>query len=224
LTDVAQWSGNSNQVYPALVQLHKDGLVESQVRQKGNYPPSKVYSLTPAGEATLKEWVTADPAAPQMRNPFLTQLAWADGLGDEGEARRGRVFSKGEISTAPNVHDGWCRAGTGCGLSGFRRLRPCQRRGIIVTARAPRSEQMLFASVVTGINALVASGYSIAGLVSPQSILPTGVAATQASHVFALCAAARTIPLAVFGVIAIYRRSRCGLLVLGRPRGLRPVC
>jgi PadR family transcriptional regulator AphA len=76
------WSGNSNQVYPALVQLHRDGLVESQVRQKGNYPPSKVYGLTAAGEAALREWVTADPAAPQMRNSFLTQLAWADGLGD----------------------------------------------------------------------------------------------------------------------------------------------
>jgi PadR family transcriptional regulator AphA len=78
------WSGNSNQVYPTLVQLHKDRLVESETRQQGNYPPSKVYSLTPAGEAALREWVTADPVVPQMRNAFLTQLAWADRL-DEAE-------------------------------------------------------------------------------------------------------------------------------------------
>lgn len=74
------WSGNSNQVYPTLVQLHKDGLVESETRQHGNYPPSKVYSLTAAGEAGLKEWVLSDPVVPQMRNAFLTQLAWADRL------------------------------------------------------------------------------------------------------------------------------------------------
>ncbi len=77
------WSGNSNQVYPTLVQLHKDGLVESEVRQHGNYPPSKVYSLTPAGETALREWVTADPSVPQMRSTFLTQLAWADMLTDD---------------------------------------------------------------------------------------------------------------------------------------------
>ena len=74
------WSGNSNQVYPTLVQLHKDGLVECEVRQQGNYPPSKVYSLTPTGEEELREWVAADPLVPQIRNPFLTQLAWADRL------------------------------------------------------------------------------------------------------------------------------------------------
>lgn len=76
------WSGNSNQVYPTLVQLHKDGLVQSEVRQQGNYPPGKVYNLTPAGESALREWVTSDPVLPQMRNTFLTQLAWADRLNE----------------------------------------------------------------------------------------------------------------------------------------------
>jgi PadR family transcriptional regulator, regulatory protein AphA len=74
------WSGNSNQVYPTLVELRKEGLVESETRQQGNYPPSKVYSLTPVGEAALREWIVSEPALPQMRNPFLTQLAWADQL------------------------------------------------------------------------------------------------------------------------------------------------
>jgi PadR family transcriptional regulator, regulatory protein AphA len=65
------------------VQLHKEGLVQNEVRQQGSYPPSKVYSLTAAGEAGLKEWVIADPSVPQMRNAFLTQLAWADRLGED---------------------------------------------------------------------------------------------------------------------------------------------
>ncbi len=78
------WSGNSNQVYPTLVQLHKDGLVTSEVRQQGNYPPGKVYSLTSNGRDELRKWVMAEPALPQIRNPFLTQLAWADQL-DEAD-------------------------------------------------------------------------------------------------------------------------------------------
>ena len=77
------WSGNNNQVYPTLVRLHKEGLVENEVRQRGNYPPSKVYSLTPAGEEALTGWVTADPAVSQIRSTFLTQLAWADRLTSE---------------------------------------------------------------------------------------------------------------------------------------------
>lgn len=78
------WSGNSNQVYPTLVSLHKEGLVEAETRQQGNYPPSKVYHLTPAGQTVLKSWVVSDPAVPQTRNAFLTQLAWADLLDEEG--------------------------------------------------------------------------------------------------------------------------------------------
>jgi len=77
------WSGNSNQVYPALVGLRKDGLVVSEVRQQGNYPPGKVYSLTDAGREELREWTASDPTVPQIRSPFLTQLAWADQLDDE---------------------------------------------------------------------------------------------------------------------------------------------
>ena len=76
------WSGNSNQVYPTLVKLHQEGLVKAETKQKGNYPPSKIYSLTPAGKAALKEWVASDPSVPQTRSAFLTQLAWADLLSD----------------------------------------------------------------------------------------------------------------------------------------------
>ena len=59
-------------------------------------------------------------------------------------------------------------------------------------------------SIVTGINVLVASGFSLAGLVSPQSVLPGAGTPGRASQVFALYAAARTIPLALFALVAIY--------------------
>ena len=75
------------------------------------------------------------------------------------------------------------------------------------------------ASLVTAINVLVAGGFSIAGLVSPKSILPAGSAPTDASLIFAMYAAARTIPLAVIVLIAIYKRSESALLILGTLAG-----
>jgi hypothetical protein len=46
-----------------------------------------------------------------------------------------------------------------------------------------------YASLVTAINVLVASGFSIAGLISPKSILPAGYALTEVSFIFAMYAA-----------------------------------
>ena len=79
---------------------------------------------------------------------------------------------------------------------------------------------MRLASWITAVNVLVASGFSIAGLVRPQSILPLGSVPTVASLIFALYAAARTVPLAVMALIAIYRRSIPMLLVLGALAGV----
>jgi len=78
---------------------------------------------------------------------------------------------------------------------------------------------MRLASLVTAINVLVAAGFSIAGLVSPKSILPPGYATTEASFIFAMYAAARTIPLAFMALIAIYQQSQSALLTLGTLAG-----
>ena len=75
------------------------------------------------------------------------------------------------------------------------------------------------ASLVTAINVLVAAGFSIAGLVSPKTILPAGNAPTDASFIFAMYAAARTIPLAFMALIAIYKQSQSALLTLGTLAG-----
>jgi hypothetical protein len=83
-----------------------------------------------------------------------------------------------------------------------------------------RAAAMRGASIVTGVNVLVASGFSLAGLVSPQSILPGADAPSDASLIFALYAAARTIPLALFVLLAIYRQSAKALVVLGALAGV----
>jgi DNA-binding PadR family transcriptional regulator len=77
------WSGNNNQIYKTLVQLHKDELVTTEVRQRENYPPRKEYTITARGREALKQWVLSAPEPLQLRSTFLIQLAWADQLGDE---------------------------------------------------------------------------------------------------------------------------------------------
>src|SRR3981189_690437 len=79
---------------------------------------------------------------------------------------------------------------------------------------------MRIASLVTGMNVLVAAGFSIAGLVSPKSILPAVYVPTEASFIFAMYAAARSIPLALMALIAIYRQSEAALLILGALAGV----
>jgi hypothetical protein len=78
---------------------------------------------------------------------------------------------------------------------------------------------MRIASLVTGMNVLVAAGFSIAGLVSPKSILPVSYVPTEASFIFAMYAAARTIPLAFITLIAIYKHWDPAVLILGTLAG-----
>ncbi len=75
------------------------------------------------------------------------------------------------------------------------------------------------ASLVTAINVLVASGFSIAGIIRPQYVVPAGSVLTQASLILAMYAAARTIPLALFALWAIYKQSASALLLLGALAG-----
>ena len=78
---------------------------------------------------------------------------------------------------------------------------------------------MRLASLVTAINVLVASGFAIAAIVRPQLVVPAGSVPTEASLILALYAAARTIPLALFVLAAIYKRATSALLILGTLAG-----
>jgi hypothetical protein len=82
-----------------------------------------------------------------------------------------------------------------------------------------RATPMRIGSLVTGMNVLIAAGFSIAGLVSPKSILPVSYVPTEASFIFAMYAAARTIPLAFITLIAIYKNWEPAVLILGTLAG-----
>jgi DNA-binding PadR family transcriptional regulator len=74
------WSGNNNQIYRTLTQLRRDNLVNSEFQQQESGPARKIYTITEAGRADLRDWVLSSPDLPQLRNSFLVQLAWADQL------------------------------------------------------------------------------------------------------------------------------------------------
>jgi hypothetical protein len=78
---------------------------------------------------------------------------------------------------------------------------------------------MRLASLVTAINVLVASGFSIVAIIRPQYLVPADSVPTEASLLLAMYAAARTIPLALFALAAIYKRAAPALLILGALAG-----
>jgi hypothetical protein len=84
----------------------------------------------------------------------------------------------------------------------------------MTTAKAIR-----LASVVTAISVLVASGFSIVGIIRPQYLVPAGYVPKQASLILAMYAAARTIPLALFALGAIYKQAVHALVILGALAG-----
>jgi hypothetical protein len=75
------------------------------------------------------------------------------------------------------------------------------------------------ASLVTAINVLVATSFSIVGIIRPQYLVPAESVPTEASLLFAMYAAARTIPLALFALGAIYKQATPALLILGALAG-----
>jgi hypothetical protein len=79
---------------------------------------------------------------------------------------------------------------------------------------------MRLLSWITAINVLVACGFSVAGLVAPQAFLPAGSVPTEASRIYAMYAAARSIPLAFVALAVIYKRSASGLFILGILAGI----
>ena len=77
------WSGNNNQIYRTLVLLLNEGLATKEVQYQENYPARKLYSITEDGKSELRRWIISAPELPQIRNSFLSQLAWADQLQSE---------------------------------------------------------------------------------------------------------------------------------------------
>src|SRR5277367_484143 len=77
---------------------------------------------------------------------------------------------------------------------------------------------MWLASVVTAINVLVATGFSVAAIINPQYLVPAA-APTEGSLLLAMYAAALRIPLALLVLGAVYKQAAPALLILGALAG-----
>src|SRR5579862_5618881 len=75
------------------------------------------------------------------------------------------------------------------------------------------------ASLGTASDVLVASGFSIAAIIRPQYLVPVDSVPTEESLLLAMYAAARTIPLALFALGAVYKQAMHALLILGALAG-----
>jgi PadR family transcriptional regulator, regulatory protein AphA len=74
------WSGNNNQIYGSLVELHASGSVSAEVHQQEKYPAKKLYTITDQGREELRAWLLQEPELPVQRSLAHIQLAWAESL------------------------------------------------------------------------------------------------------------------------------------------------
>lgn len=71
-----------------------------------------------------------------------------------------------------------------------------------------------YLKIITIVNLLVATGYSVAGIINPHLILTAGTPAEKSIEIFALYAAARTVPLALITICSIYYKNFGPLVIL----------
>lgn len=72
------WSGNNNQIYKALLELHHQGYVTNEIKHQSHSPSKKIYTITNDGLLELRRWLLMPPQMPEYKKPFLIQLAWSE--------------------------------------------------------------------------------------------------------------------------------------------------
>ncbi|MCL5056422.1 MAG: PadR family transcriptional regulator [Actinobacteria bacterium] len=68
------WNAKLSQIYPALSQMKKEGLLVMEVEYQEKRPNRKVYKITDAGREELKRWLEEPQEKHPLREPFLVQV------------------------------------------------------------------------------------------------------------------------------------------------------
>lgn len=79
------WHARRSQIYPELARLEEAGLVTHTVVEQHDRPDKKVYEITEAGRAALREWVVA-PLRPAMDRDELLLKTYSVWLADPEQA------------------------------------------------------------------------------------------------------------------------------------------
>jgi len=104
------WPADQAQIYRTLDKMTDEGWVESRVEFQQDRPNRKVYSITYAGRAELRRWLTSPQSLPAYRQPFLIQVFFASNLANQEiaslmeqqlEAHRERLSRYQQISLPP---------------------------------------------------------------------------------------------------------------------------
>ncbi|MFZ5632367.1 MAG: PadR family transcriptional regulator [Bacillota bacterium] len=77
------WSANLSQIYPALSQMEKEGLLTMEVEYQEKHPPRKVYRITDAGRKELRRWLAEPIGLMTVRVPFLVKVFFGANLEKE---------------------------------------------------------------------------------------------------------------------------------------------
>lgn len=81
------WTISQVQIYPSLAQLEQAGFITGKAEPAGNRP-RRVYDITSAGQATLRQWLRrAEPLPFELRDIGMVKLFFADAL-PEDDARQ----------------------------------------------------------------------------------------------------------------------------------------
>lgn len=85
-SEALPWSGNNNQVYRAVTDLHRRGLVALDVQEPRGGPSRKLYSVTDEGRLALASWLETPIPLPEFRSEAVVRVA--AGLADVPEVAR----------------------------------------------------------------------------------------------------------------------------------------
>lgn len=70
------WHAPHSQIYPELRRMEEAGLVEAEVRPRGERGTKRPYSLTEAGAEELVAWVRRHEATPPVRDPAYLKATY----------------------------------------------------------------------------------------------------------------------------------------------------
>ncbi|HEU5368585.1 MAG TPA: PadR family transcriptional regulator [Ktedonobacterales bacterium] len=79
------WHARYNQIYPELARLEALGLIVHEVVEQVERPDKKVYTITQAGRAALRQWATEPPEEAPARSELLLK-AYTIWLADPKQA------------------------------------------------------------------------------------------------------------------------------------------
>lgn len=86
------WSESDGQLYPALADLTKQGLIVSKGMQKKDAREKKMYRITAKGQTELAKWLKQEAETQTVRSEFMLKLFFGANVEPEVNLEHVQVF------------------------------------------------------------------------------------------------------------------------------------